>query len=88
MCLDIMFVNGTPYLVSIIRTIKFCTIEALENRRSETLIEGLRKIEASYARRGFLMNQAVGDNEFAGLEWGLSRMGVALNTVAADEHVP
>lgn len=87
-CFDIMFVNGTPYLVSISRAIKFCTAEALENRRSETLLEGLRRIKATYARRGFLMNRAAGDNEFANLEAGLSGMGVALNTVAADEHVP
>lgn len=87
-CFDVMYVNSIAFLVSISRAIKFRTAEALQNRRSETLLTGLRRIKMIYARRGFIVNRAAGDNEFAPIEAGLAEMGIALNTVSRDEHVP
>lgn len=87
-CFDVMYVSNIPFLVSTSRYIKFHTAEALLNRKSETLMAGLKRVKMIYARRGFVMNQAVGDNEFASLETALSDIGIALNTVSRDEHVP
>lgn len=87
-CFDVMFVNGVSFLVSISRAIKFCTAEALANRRGATLLVGLKRIKSTYSRRGFLVNRAAADNEFAVLENGLAEVGVVLNVVARDEHVP
>lgn len=87
-CFDVMYVNGIPFAVSISRAIKFCTVEALENRKAETLLTSLKRIRATYARRGFLANMIAADNEFASLEGPLSNEGMALNVVARDEHVP
>lgn len=87
-CFDVMYINSIAFLVSISRGLKFCTTEALENRRSTTLLTSLRRIKTTYSRRGFIVNQVAGDNEFNALEVGLSEMGIILNTVARDEHVP
>lgn len=87
-CFDVMYVNGIAFLVSVSRSIKFCTAEALQNRKAETLLIGLRRIKKVYAKRGFIVSQAAGDNEFHSLEVGLSEIGVALNVVSRDEHVP
>lgn len=87
-CFDVMYINGTAFLVSISRALKFCTAEAIQNRRIDTLLVGIKRIKMTYARRGFVVNKAAGDNEFSPLETGLSGIGVTLNTVSRDEHVP
>lgn len=87
-CFDLMYLNGTAFLVSISRGIRFCTAEAVDNRRSDTILTGLKRIKMIYARRGFLVNRIAADNEFAPLETELSGCGITLNTVSRDEHVP
>lgn len=87
-CFDVMYVNSSAFLVSISRAIKFCTAEALANKRNDTLLTGMKRIKAIYSRRGFMVNRAAGDNEFSSLESGLSEIGIMLNVVARDEHVP
>lgn len=74
--------------MSISRALKFGTAEALENRRSETLAISLKRIKMTYSRRGFAVTQVAADNEFAVLETQLANIGISLNTVARDEHVP
>lgn len=87
-CFDVMFINGIAFAISISRNIKFCTAEALEDRRDATLLASLQKIKMVYARRGFLVSNVSADNEFHSLEVRLSDLGIALNVVSRDEHVP
>lgn len=87
-CFDIMYVNRVVFLVSISRALKFCTAEALKNRRIDTILTGMQRIKTVYTRRGFVMDRALGDNEFISLDTGLAAMGIMLNTVSRDEHVP
>lgn len=86
-CFEVMYLNGTAFLVSISRRIRFCTVEALDNRRSDTILTGIKRIKMIYARRRFLVNRIAADNEFAPLETELSGWGISLNTVSRDEHV-
>lgn len=83
-----MYVNGIAFLVLISRALNLCTSEALENRKAEPILTGMQRIKTTYSRRGFSMNRALGDNEFAGLDAVLAAMGVILNAVSRDEHVP
>lgn len=87
-CFDVMHLNGIALVVSISRALKFCTTEALENRRSETLLASIRNIKMTYGRRGFLVTQIAAENEFSSLDSHLANVGIALNTEARDEHVP
>ena len=47
-CVDIMFVNQIPFLITISRNIKFITVEALSNRRSTTLSKALSSVVNLY----------------------------------------
>lgn len=47
-CFDVMYVNGIPFTVSISRALKLCTAEALQNRRTETLLTGIKQIKMIY----------------------------------------
>ena len=88
LCFDVMFVCGLPFAVSIARALKFGTVEVLANRKAETLLAALKRIKATYARRGFLVNTIAADNEFSTLDASLSAEGMALNVVSRGEHVP
>lgn len=87
-CFDVMYVNCIPFTVSISRGLKFGTVEAAENRKSQRLLKSIKVIQATYARRGFLANRLVADNEFASLEASLSGIGIVLHVVSRGEHVP
>lgn len=87
-CFDVMYVQAIPFLVSISRSLKFCTVQALANRRDGTILECLKKIAQLYKARGFVVMRAAGDNEFASLETQLAGMGITINVVARGEHVP
>lgn len=87
-CFDVMYINGIAFTVSISRALKFGTVEAIKDRKADTLLTSLKHIKATYARRGFIASRVVGDNEFASLMTPLSNIGIALNLVTAGEHVP
>lgn len=57
-CFDVMHVKGIAFFVSIAYADRFCTEEALENRRTEMLLRVIDSIRMTYIRRGFLMNRA------------------------------
>lgn len=84
----VMFINAIPFAVSVSRALKFGTVEAVSNRRKQTLLTGINSIKETYARRGLLANTFITDNEFAELATPLSGLGIRLNVVSRDEHVP
>jgi hypothetical protein len=81
-CIDIMFVNKIPFLVTISRHIKFGTVEAIKSRKHKVNVQRL------YAARGFRVKHGHVDNEFEPLRGDLLDIGVHLNVVSNDEHVP
>jgi Reverse transcriptase (RNA-dependent DNA polymerase) len=87
LCIDVMFVNKIPMLVSISRNIKFGTVEDIANRNSASLIKGIRNIVKIYQRAGFKVNSALMDGEFEPLRGDLAEMGIGLNVTSQDEHV-
>jgi hypothetical protein len=87
LCIDVMYVNKIPMLVSLSRDIKFGAVEDIPNRTSAVLLNGIRKIIKLYKRAGFQVVAALMDGEFEVLRGELSDLGVALNVAAPDEHV-
>jgi hypothetical protein len=87
LCVDLMYVNGIPMLVSISRNIRFCTVEAVPNRSGDTLVKGIKNIAAVYKRAGFKIVATLMDGEFEPLRGDLADAEIALNTTARDEHV-
>ena len=87
-CLDIMFVNKVAFVITISRNIKFITVEFIASRHQGTLMASLQRINNVYAQRGFRITDCNADNEFEPLRNGLKALGIELNTVGEDEHVP
>jgi hypothetical protein len=86
LAIDIMFVNGLPFLVSISRKIKSTTVEYLIGRKQHHLVNSIKKIVNLYKQRGFTIETALMDREFECLRGDLPELN--LNTTAASEHVP
>jgi hypothetical protein len=85
---DIMFVNRIPFLVSISRNLKFGTSEVLKNRKNATIIQAFKNIKGIYQKRGFKIVTCHADGEFEPMRGDMIELGMELNSVSADEHVP
>jgi hypothetical protein len=86
LAIDIMFVNGLPFLVSISQKIKFTTGEYLIGRKQNHLVNSIRKIINLYKQRGLRIETALSHREFECLRGDLPEIN--LNNTAASEHVP
>ena len=82
---DVMFVNGLPFLVTSLRGLSLVTIEHLPSRTAKHLAQTLERVFRIYAAAGFVVQMAMMDVEFEKLRTLLPH--VALNTTAAREHV-
>jgi hypothetical protein len=87
LCVDIMFVNEIPMLVTMSRGIRFATIEAIPNRTSATLVKGIKSVVSLYKRAGFQVTAALMDGEFEKTRNDLNDLGIALNVTGREEHV-
>jgi hypothetical protein len=87
LCVDVMFVNEIPLLVTLSRNIRFGTVEAIPNRSSANLLKGIESVISIYRRAGFRVTMAMMGGEFQKLRGDLADMEVKLNGTARDEHV-
>jgi hypothetical protein len=87
---DIMFVNKLPFFVTISRHIKFSTSEFLANQKTETIYKAIQRVHQTYLKRGFQITHILLDGQFDkdGLSDQLAGIGITINAVAANEHVP
>lgn len=85
---DIMKVNRIPFFVTYNSPVRFGTTEALTNQKANTIMACIRVINKLYQARGFRISIMKMDGEFEPLRGELSFIGITLNTVSRDEHVP
>ena len=52
LCINIMHVNGIPFLVTISTNVQFGTVTVLMNRRANTIRETLRKVFTAVHQEG------------------------------------
>ena len=88
---DLLFVNGIPLFITIIRNILFTAFNHLYNRKVETIFKSFKYIYSYYMKRGFQITTIHIDGEFAPLHDmvyehmpGVNR----INATSANEHVP
>ena len=67
LCIDIVYINGMTFLVSIDKEIKFRSMVHLMKRIKSLLYEGLDKIVRVYNSAGFRIKVIHADNEFRSL---------------------
>lgn len=88
LCGDVMFVNKIPFFVTISRHIHFGTVEMIANRQPDTIFKSIKAVVNIYRQRGFNISHNLLDGDFEPLRGDLSNIGIQLNVVARDEHVP
>ena len=85
---DVLYVNKLPFIATISRYIRFGTVEFLRNQKSTTLTQHVKQVNRLYRQCGFRPIYALMDGQFEPLRGDLADMGIQLNTVSNDEHVP
>ena len=85
---DIFFVNKIPFLTTISQTIHLTTVHYLTDQKTSTILKGLTKVAAIYTNQGFIVKCALIDGQFELLCEDLTLIGINLNVMAANEHIP
>ena len=86
-CVDLMYVNKVPLLVTLSHNIKFGTMEAVADWKEATLLKCIKGVITSYQKAGFRVTIALIDGEFIPLCRSLAELGIRLNETSRDEHV-
>jgi hypothetical protein len=85
MAADVFFVNGTAFLVTLSRNIKFVMVEHLPVRTATALVKHIEWVLHVYGRGGFSIRTILMDGEFEKIKGLLQN--VEFNRTAAKEHV-
>ena len=86
---DLFFISGMPYFTTISEGIMFTTVEALQNRKYDTIIDALLAVITFYKVKGFNVKFVFSDNELKPMKEAIHEEGNAdLNLSAPNEHVP
>ena len=90
LCIDAMKVNGSPFLVSHNRVIKFGTTTEFTNMKASSIVSGIILILRIYATRGFRVEFIAADNGFASLQQDeeFLSLQVTMDITSEDEHEP
>ena len=59
LCVDLMFVNGIPFLTAIDRTIRYRSVVPLENRTKEQLYKALDVVLRMYNEAGYPIRETL-----------------------------
>ena len=82
---DVFFVNGTAFLMTVMRQLKFITVEHLPVRMATQLSKHIKRVLEVYGRAGFRIRTILMDGKFEKVKPFLPTL--ECNTTAAKEHV-
>jgi hypothetical protein len=82
---DVFFVDGTAFLITMSRRIKFVTTEHIPVRMAKSLATHLDQVVHVYARAGFITRTILMDGKFEKVKDLVPQL--ECNTTAAKEHV-
>ena len=82
---DVFFVDGTPFLMTVARRMKFITAEHVPVRTAKNLSKHIMRVLEVYKRAGFVVRTILMDGEFEKIRPLLPNL--ECNTTAAKEHV-
>jgi hypothetical protein len=82
---DVFFVDGTLFLITVSRCIKFATKEYMQTRTAESLCKHLEWVLQVYGRADFVVRTILMDGEFEKVRSCLPN--VECNTNTAKEHI-
>ena len=89
LALDIFFVNGFPFLITLSLRIYFTTVSNLKNQKLKTVIEILKHIYVYYFQQGFRITEFLLDPQFEAMAPLIcDKIGAPrINVTAASEHI-
>jgi hypothetical protein len=85
---DVLFVNTIPFFATISRNTKFTMTENVPTRTLKQFIAAVKHMLSIYTKRGFHVETAMMDGEFAPIKADLLAMGVYVKITSANEYVP
>jgi Zinc knuckle len=85
---DIMYLGKMAFFVTISRNLRFGTTEMIQNQKNETILKAIRNVLNIYEGRGFKVSHFLMDGQFNSLRNEILSLGIDLNAVARQEHVP
>ena len=89
LCIDLFYINGKPYFISISRRLMFTTAEALKNRTKGIMLSAVERCIAFYRFHDLKVRWIFADNEFGPIKDPLLiKYDAEVNTAAMKEHVP
>jgi hypothetical protein len=68
LAVDVMFVCGLPFLITLSRCIRFVTVQFIPHRTAKELDNILRNVIKLYSRSGFTCQTALMDGEFENIK--------------------
>ena len=83
---DILFINGIPFLTTFSRHLYFTMVEAILNVEAKTLLKSLKREFAHYHKRGFNIQMVIADNQFDCLVDHLAELRIQMTPLAEGEH--
>jgi hypothetical protein len=100
LAIDLMYFTGLTFLITVCRDIRFVTATMISDRKKNTILGALKTIINLYKGQGHKIDTMefnaaeeevhtiLADNEFQVLRDDIEELGIQLNVVAKDEHVP
>ena len=85
---DIMYINKVPFFMSISQHLHFRTAQHLMNQKGTTVLQSIKQIQQVYLQGRYKLTHLLMDGQFEPLQVDLAAMGIELNVVSNDEHVP
>lgn len=87
LCVDVMHVNGIPFLVSILKNTHYGTVDDLKSMTADSLEGSIRNIIRNCSIRRFHISMIHVNNQFKCLKTR-NKLGRNINVVSMGEHVP
>ena len=85
---DILFVNGDPYLHTKSKDLNYVTISRLNSCKVRNIKKKLKRVIIRYLSRGFIITDVFGDNEFQTDTYEDLFAPATLHICSKGEHVP
>ena len=86
--IDFFYVNGHPFLHTKSEKLNFLTVQSGKTRNTQSIKQGLLTVLNLYQKRGFIVKNIFGDNEFDIAALHDALLPVILHIFASGEHCP
>jgi len=83
-----MYINEIPFLVTMSRSIHFCTAEFIKNEKSVTIATAIKQVLQIYHRRGFKVQKLHGDGQLEHIKKHFVDDAITINITGRNKHMP